>query len=71
MVNTLEKKEKELTEKQEKKVEEVKKESKKAVAEAKQKIKVANLDEIDILVTELDPDDPTLLPFKHKGLTIY
>ena len=38
---------------------------------SQQKIKVANLDEIDILVTELDPDDPTLLPFKHKGLTIY
>jgi DeoR/GlpR family transcriptional regulator of sugar metabolism len=38
---------------------------------SQQKIKVANLDEIDILITELDPDDPTLLPFKHKGLTIY
>jgi DeoR/GlpR family transcriptional regulator of sugar metabolism len=38
---------------------------------SQQKIKVANLDEIDILVTELDPNDPTLLPFKHKGLTIY
>lgn len=38
---------------------------------SQQKIKVANLDEIDILITELDPNDPTLLPFKHKGLTIY
>ncbi len=38
---------------------------------SQQKIKVANLDEIDILITELDPSDPTLLPFKHKGLTIY
>jgi DeoR/GlpR family transcriptional regulator of sugar metabolism len=38
---------------------------------SQQKIKVANLDEIDILITELDPDDPKLLPFKHKGLTIY
>jgi DeoR/GlpR family transcriptional regulator of sugar metabolism len=38
---------------------------------SQQKIKVANLDEIDILITELDPKDPTLLPFKHKGLTIY
>jgi DeoR/GlpR family transcriptional regulator of sugar metabolism len=38
---------------------------------SQQKIKVANLDEIDILITELDPKHPTLLPFKHKGLTIY
>ena len=38
---------------------------------SQQKIKVANLDEIDILITELDPEDPLLLPFKHKGLTIY
>ena len=38
---------------------------------SQQKIKVANLDEIDILITELDPNDPRLLPFKHKGLTIY
>ena len=38
---------------------------------SQQKIKVANLDEIDILITELDHDDPTLLPFKNKGLTIY
>ena len=38
---------------------------------SQQKIKVANLDEIDILITELDPNDPILLPFKHKGLTIY
>jgi DeoR/GlpR family transcriptional regulator of sugar metabolism len=38
---------------------------------SQQKIKVANLDEIDILITELDPKDPTLLPFKHKGLIIY
>ena len=38
---------------------------------SQQKIKVANLDEIDILITELDPNHPTLLPFKHKGLTIY
>ncbi len=38
---------------------------------SQQKIKVANLDEIDILITELDPNDPALLPFKHKGLTIY
>ena len=38
---------------------------------SQQKIKVANLDEIDILITELDPEDPLLLPFKHMGLTIY
>jgi DeoR/GlpR family transcriptional regulator of sugar metabolism len=38
---------------------------------SQQKIKVANLDEIDILITELDPSDPLLLPFKHQGLTIY
>ncbi len=38
---------------------------------SQQKIKVANLDEIDILITELDPNDPILLPFKHKGITIY
>jgi len=38
---------------------------------SQQKIKVANLDEIDILITELDPEDSLLLPFKHKGLTIY
>ncbi|NBV10447.1 MAG: DeoR/GlpR transcriptional regulator [Chitinophagia bacterium] len=38
---------------------------------SQQKIKVANLDEIDILITELDPNDPVLLPFKQKGLTIY
>jgi DeoR/GlpR family transcriptional regulator of sugar metabolism len=38
---------------------------------SQQKIKVANLDEIDILITELDPNDSRLLPFKHKGLTIY
>ena len=37
---------------------------------SQQKIKVANLDEIDILITELDPNHPTLLPFKQKGLTI-
>jgi DeoR/GlpR family transcriptional regulator of sugar metabolism len=38
---------------------------------SQQKIKVANLDEIDVLITELNPKDPSLLPFKHKGLTIY
>jgi len=38
---------------------------------SQQKIKVANLDEIDILITELDPNDPVLLPLKQKGLTIY
>jgi DeoR/GlpR family transcriptional regulator of sugar metabolism len=38
---------------------------------SQQKIKVANLDEIDILITELDPNDSRLLSFKHKGLTIY
>ena len=38
---------------------------------SQQKIKVANLDEIDVLITELNPNDPSLLPFKHKGLTIY
>ena len=38
---------------------------------SQQKIKVANLDEIDILITDLDPNDSRLLPFKHKGLTIY
>ena len=38
---------------------------------SQQKIKVANLDEIDILITELNPNDSKLLPFKHKGLTIY
>ena len=38
---------------------------------SQQKIKVANLDEIDILITELDPNDPKLLPYKHQGLTIY
>jgi DeoR/GlpR family transcriptional regulator of sugar metabolism len=38
---------------------------------SQQKIKVANLDEIDILITELDPNDSKLLPFKHQGLTIY
>ena len=38
---------------------------------SQQKIKVTNLDEIDILITELDPNDPVLLPFKQKGLTIY
>ena len=38
---------------------------------SQQKIKVTNLDEIDILITELDPNDPVLLPLKQKGLTIY
>lgn len=37
---------------------------------SQQKIKVANLDEIDILITELDPNDPKLLPFKHQGIEI-
>ena len=37
---------------------------------SQQKIKVANLDEIDILITELDPNDPKLLPFKELGISI-
>ncbi len=38
---------------------------------SQQKIKVANMDEIDILITELDPNHPTLAPFKRQGITIY
>ena len=38
---------------------------------SQQKIKVANLDEIDILITELDPNDPILSPYKQRGIIIY
>lgn len=38
---------------------------------SQQKIKVANMDDIDILITELDPNHPTLAPFKRQGITIY
>jgi DeoR/GlpR family transcriptional regulator of sugar metabolism len=38
---------------------------------SQQKIKVANLDEIDILITELDPMDPLLAPYKQQGIIIY
>jgi DeoR/GlpR family transcriptional regulator of sugar metabolism len=38
---------------------------------SQQKIKVANLDEIDILITELDPNDPLLAPYKQHGIIIY
>ena len=38
---------------------------------SQQKIKVANLDEIDILITELDPNDPLLAPYKKHGIIIY
>lgn len=33
---------------------------------AQQKIKVANLDETAILITELDPNDSLLLPFRKR-----
>lgn len=38
---------------------------------SQQKIKVANLEEIDILITELDPNDPLLAPYKQHGIFIY
>jgi DeoR/GlpR family transcriptional regulator of sugar metabolism len=38
---------------------------------SQQKIKVANLNEIDILITELDPNDPLLAPYKQHGIIIY
>lgn len=36
-----------------------------------QKIKVADLAEIDVLITELDPNDPLLTPYKQQGIIIY
>lgn len=38
---------------------------------SQQKIKVANIKDIDILITELDPKHPSLAPFKRHGITIY
>lgn len=38
---------------------------------SQQKIKVANIEDIDILITELDPKHPSLAPFKRQGITIY
>jgi DeoR/GlpR family transcriptional regulator of sugar metabolism len=36
----------------------------------KQPFKVCDLNYLDILVTDLDVDDPLLLPFKEKGIKI-
>jgi DeoR/GlpR family transcriptional regulator of sugar metabolism len=38
---------------------------------SQQKIKVANIEDIDMLITELDPKHPSLAPFKRQGITIY
>ena len=38
---------------------------------SQQKIKVADLKEIDILITELDPNDPLLEPYKKNEILIY
>lgn len=38
---------------------------------SQQKIKVADLAEIDVLITELDPNDPLLTPYKQQGIIIY
>ncbi|HPH32537.1 MAG TPA: DeoR family transcriptional regulator, partial [Chitinophagaceae bacterium] len=35
-----------------------------------QKIKVADLSELDIIITELAPDDPKLEPFRNAGVQI-
>ena len=36
-----------------------------------QRIKVCGMDEIDILITELNPEDAILDPFRQDGLTIF
>jgi len=38
---------------------------------SQQKIKVADLKDIDILITELDPNDPLLDPYKKHEILIY
>jgi DeoR/GlpR family transcriptional regulator of sugar metabolism len=38
---------------------------------SQQKIKIANIEDIDILITELAPNHPSLAPFKKQGITIY
>ena len=35
-----------------------------------QKIKVAGLDELDIIITELSPEDPLMEPFRKAGVQI-
>lgn len=36
----------------------------------KQPFRVCDLDHLDILITELDPKDPRVIPFKEKGIQI-
>ena len=36
----------------------------------KQPIKICGLDEIDILITELEPSDPLLQPFVEAGIEV-
>ena len=35
-----------------------------------QRIKICGLNQIDILITELDKDDPILAPYRDMGITI-
>jgi DeoR/GlpR family transcriptional regulator of sugar metabolism len=35
-----------------------------------QRIKICNLNQIDILITELDKNDPVLAPYRDLGITI-
>ena len=35
-----------------------------------QPIRVCGLDEIDVLITELSPDDELLAPFRKKGVEV-
>ena len=35
-----------------------------------QRIKICGLNQIDILITELDKDDPILAPYRDSGITI-
>jgi DeoR/GlpR family transcriptional regulator of sugar metabolism len=35
-----------------------------------QRLQVCSLEEVDILITELDPADEKLIPYALKGLTI-
>jgi len=35
-----------------------------------QKIKVCGLDKIHVLITELEPDDEKLKPYRNAGITV-
>jgi len=38
---------------------------------SRQPFKVCAIESLDIMITELDPEDELLIPYKEKGLTIY